>query len=112
MSEPKQTPPPGRQVRIEIDDDVADGIYANIALITSNNAEFIVDFARFLPGNSRGKVVSRMVMSPIHAKSLLMSLQDAIGHFEKKFGAITADQPNKNIGFHINRGEDQQDAGD
>ena len=110
MADKQKMAPPGRQVRIEIDDAVADGIYANISLISTNNAEFILDFARFLPGNSRGKVVSRMVMSPVHAKALLASLEDAVGRYEKKFGDISSEQPNKNIGFHINRDEDRPDA--
>jgi hypothetical protein len=94
---------PGRQVRIEIDDAVADGAYANIAFISSNNAEFILDFARFLPGNTRGKVISRVVLNPIHAKSIMKSLNEAVDQYEKKFGAIDAEPSNKNIGFQINR---------
>jgi len=62
--EPKKPQPPERQVRIEIDNAVADGVYANLAFIASNNSEFIFDFARFLPGNTRGKVVSRIVLAP------------------------------------------------
>ena len=94
----------GRQVRIEIDDAVADGIYANLAFIASNNSEFIFDFARFLPGNSRGKIVSRVVLGPIHAKAFHKSLSDAVERFEKKFGTITPDAADKNIGFQINPG--------
>jgi len=100
---------PARQVRIEIDNAVADGTYANIAFIASNNSEFILDFARFLPGNTRGKVVTRVVLHPIHAKSLLKSLGEAVDQYEKKFGSITTESMNKNIGFQINR-SDQPEA--
>ena len=93
---------PEHQIRIEIDDTVADGIYANLAFIASNNSEFILDFARFLPGNSRGKVMSRIVVGPIHAKAFLKSLTDAVEQYEKKFGAIELDTGNKSIGFQIN----------
>ncbi len=90
------------QVRIEIDDTVADGTYANLAFISSNNSEFILDFARFLPGNTRGKVVSRIVFSPIHAKAFLKSLNESVEKYEKKYGQITAETSNKNIGFNVN----------
>ena len=94
-----------RQVRIEIDDTVADGIYANLVFIASNNSEFIFDFARFLPGNTRGKIVSRVILGPIHAKAFHKSLTEAIGRFEKKFGTISPDASDKNIGFQINTGQ-------
>ncbi len=90
------------QVRIEIDNDVADGVYANLAFIASNNAEFIVDFARYLPGNTRGKVVSRVVLGPMHAKGLLTSLGEAVERYEKKFGTISPEHGNTNIGFKMN----------
>jgi hypothetical protein len=103
---PEKEQQPNRQVPIEIDNPTADGIYANIAFISSNNAEFIIDFARFLPGNTRGKVMSRIVLNPIHAKSLAKLLNDAVAQFEKKHGAIsTGDAINKNIGFQIGQAE-------
>lgn len=100
--DPKGRP---RQVRIEINDDVADGVYSNLAFITANKSEIILDFARFLPGNTRGRIVSRMVMSPTNAKGLLVSLTEAVEKFEKQFGKIEADRDDKNIGFQINRAE-------
>ncbi|MFC1528902.1 DUF3467 domain-containing protein [Candidatus Latescibacterota bacterium] len=99
-----------RQVRIEIDDAVADGIYANLAFIASNNSEFILDFARFLPGNSRGKIVSRVILGPIQAKVFHKSLTEAIERFEKKFGTISPDALDKNIGFQINPGQTEGDS--
>jgi hypothetical protein len=90
-----------QQVRLEIDNDVADGIYANLAFITNNNAEFIIDFARFLPGNTRGKVVSRVVLGPINAKGLLKTLEGSVKQYEDKYGDITPEQMHKNIGFQV-----------
>lgn len=90
------------QVRIEIQDAVADGVYANLSFITTNNSEFILDFARFLPGNSRGRVVTRVVLSSIHAKAFLKSLNEAVENHEKNHGTITPDNPPKNIGFKLN----------
>lgn len=98
-----------RQVRIEIKDDIADGTYANISFIASNTAEFILDFARFLPGNSRGKVVSRVVMSPIHAKAFLKSITEAVERYEKQHGTISAESVNKNIGFAIDHDKGKED---
>jgi hypothetical protein len=95
------------QVRIEISDDIADGIYTNIAFIATNNSEFILDFARFLPGNTRGKVVSRIVMNPINAKGFLKSLSEAVERFEKQFGTISSESSTKNIGFTINTGKEE-----
>ena len=80
-----------RQVRIEIDDAVADGTYANLAFISSNNSEFILDFARFLPGNTRGKVISRVIFGPIQAKAFLKSLDESerqIARIEKKLNEL------------------------
>jgi len=89
------------QVRIEIDDAVADGVYANLAFIASNNSEFIFDFARYLPGNTRGKVAARVILGPINAKAFLKSLTDAVKTYEEKLGVISPEQSHKNIGFKV-----------
>lgn len=106
MQEQKQKPG-ARQVRIEISDEVADGIYSNMAFIAHNNSEFILDFARYMPGSSKGKVASRVVMGPVHAKALLKSLADAVERFEKSFGAITPDGIDKNVGFTFSAGSEK-----
>ncbi len=102
MSKQPDTQHQPHQVRIEIDDAVADGTYANLTFISSNNSEFILDFARFLPGNTRGKVISRVIFGPIQAKAFLKSLNDSVINFEKKYGPIKSDKSDKNIGFQIN----------
>lgn len=110
MSKPPEDRPQQHQIRIEIDDAVADGIYANLAFITSNHSEFILDFARFLPGNTRGKVAARIIFSPVHAKTFLKSFTDAVDNYEKKFGQIKTDVPDKSIGFQINSDETLRDG--
>ena len=110
MSNPPENRGKHHQVRIEIDDAVADGMYANLAFISSNNSEFILDFARFLPGNTRGKVASRVIFGPIHAKTFLKSLTESVENYEKKFGPIKVETADKNIGFHINQGENQKNV--
>ncbi|MFA6470710.1 MAG: DUF3467 domain-containing protein [Candidatus Latescibacterota bacterium] len=102
MSKPPEMVSQEHQVRIEIQDAVADGTYANLSFITTNNSEFILDFARFLPGNTRGKVVARVVLGPIHAKAFSKSLAEAVENHEKNHGTITPDNPPKNIGFKLN----------
>ncbi len=107
MSEKSENKPQEMQIRIEINDAVADGIYANLSFISSNHSEFIFDFARFLPGNTRGKVLSRVVLHPVQAKAFLKSLSEAMEKFEASFGPVSPDNPHKNIGFRIN-----QESGD
>ncbi len=102
---PDAQPQKEQQIRVEIGDDIADGLYANIAFIAHNNAEFVLDFARFLPGNTRAKVMSRVVMGPTHAKLFLKSLEIALEQYEKKFGAISPEPAHKNIGFQVKREE-------
>ncbi len=100
MAEQKKKPEQ-RQIKIEIDNEVADGTYANLSMIASNNSEFIFDFARFLPGNTRGKVVSRVVLHPVQAKAFLRSLNEAVDRFEASFGAITPEPAHKDLGFSM-----------
>lgn len=90
-----------RQINIEIDDTVADGNYSNISFIATNNSEFVFDFGRYLPGRSKGKIVTRVVMNPIQAKSFMKSLNEAVDRFEKNSGPIDHEPSNKNIGFKI-----------
>lgn len=85
MADPKK---PGNQIDIELTEDVADGIYANLAIISHSHSEFIVDFVRMLPGVPKAKVKSRIILSPSHAKRLMVALKDNIDKFENNFGTI------------------------
>lgn len=78
----------GNQIDIELSEDVADGIYSNLAIISHSNSEFVVDFIRLLPGVPKAKVKSRILLSPQHAKRLQMALSDNIQKFEASFGEI------------------------
>ena len=77
-----------KQLKIEIDESVGQGEYVNFAIVTHSAAEFVLDFIRILPGLNKSKVKSRIVISPMHAKTFLKALQDNIGKYEKKFGEI------------------------
>ncbi len=77
-----------RQLQIELPPDVAEGIYANFAMLTHSPSEFVIDFARMVPGAPKAKVQSRVIMTPMNAKMLLKALEENIGKFEKQFGEI------------------------
>ena len=77
-----------QQINIELGEDVAKGIYTNMAIISHSPDEFIIDFTRILPGVPKAKVLSRVVMTPQRAKLLLRSLQDNIQKFENRHGEI------------------------
>ena len=77
-----------KQIKIQIDEAVGQGEYANFAIVTHSAAEFIMDFVRILPGMQKSKVKSRVIISPIHTKTFLLALQDNIKKYEKKFGEI------------------------
>lgn len=76
------------QINIELTDEVAQGIYSNLAIISHSSAEFVMDFVRVLPGMPKAQVKSRVVMAPEHAKRLMMALQDNIQRYEMQFGKI------------------------
>ncbi|MFM8977085.1 MAG: DUF3467 domain-containing protein, partial [Bacteroidota bacterium] len=69
---------PENQINIELDEQTAEGVYSNLAIITHSNAEFVVDFVRVMPGLPKAKVKSRIVLTPQHAKRLLHALADNI----------------------------------
>lgn len=87
MSE-KKMPPGGQQINIELGEDVADGTYSNLVIITHSNTEFVLDFLRLMPGVPKARVKSRIVMTPQHAKRLLRALNENISKFEEKHGPI------------------------
>lgn len=76
------------QLQIELSPEVAEGIYANLAIITHSSAEVVLDFIRVLPGVPKANVKSRIVLAPEHAKRLLLALQDNVMKYEKAFGPI------------------------
>ena len=76
------------QIKIELDDSIGQGEYVNLAIVTHSPAEFVMDYIRVLPGMTKSKVKSRIIMAPMHAKTLMLALQDNITKFEKKFGGI------------------------
>jgi hypothetical protein len=78
----------GQQINIELDADVAQGIYSNLAIINHSASEFVVDFVSIMPGVPKSKVKSRIILTPQHAKRLLKALADNVNRFEKAHGEI------------------------
>lgn len=76
------------QLNIEISEEVGQGIYSNLAVITHSPSEFVVDFVRVMPGIPKASVKSRIVLTPEHAKRLMLALQDNISKFESVNGKI------------------------
>jgi hypothetical protein len=76
------------KINIDLSEDVAEGIYSNLAIITHSHAEFIVDFVKMLPGIPKAKVKSRIILTPEHAKRLTKALNDNIRKFESMHGPI------------------------
>ena len=76
------------QINIELDEEVAQGKYSNLAIITHSSSEFVVDFVRVMPGVPKAKVNSRIILTPEHAKRLMLALQDNIKKFESMHGPI------------------------
>ncbi len=87
MSEEKKEPVPN-QINIELSEEIAEGTYANLAMIAHSNSEFVIDFIRLMPGVPKAKVKSRIIITPEHAKRLLMALKDNIKKYEESFGSI------------------------
>lgn len=94
MAEDKNQP---NQLNIELPEDIAEGIYANLAIISHSHSEFVVDFIRMMPNVPKAKVKARIVLTPQHAKRLMRALADNIKKFEGQFGAI--DESDQNVSF-------------
>ena len=90
MDDNKQKP---QQLNIELSEEVAQGVYSNLAVITHSSSEFVVDFVRVMPGVPKANVKSRIILTPEHAKRLLMALQDNIKKYETIHGPIKNIKP-------------------
>jgi hypothetical protein len=83
-------------IQIELTDEVAQGIYSNLAVIAHSSSEFVIDFVSLLPGTPKAKVKSRIVLTPEHAKRLTHALIDNVNKYESQFGEIRLQQPGFN----------------
>jgi len=76
------------QLNIEISEEVAEGNYANLAIITHSHSEFVIDFVNVMPGTPKSKVKSRIILTPQHAKRLMKALTENIARYESVNGSI------------------------
>jgi hypothetical protein len=91
---------PEQQLNIELSEEMADGQYANLAVITHSFAEFVIDFVNVMPNVPKAKVKSRIIMTPHHAKRLMRALVDNVKRFESAHGVIK-DQEQVNLPFNF-----------
>lgn len=83
------------QLNIELSEEVAEGTYSNLAIITHSNSEFVIDFIKIMPGVPKARVKSRIVLTPQHAKRLMKALKENVAKFEQANGPIKdTEQPN------------------
>lgn len=85
MAEQQQQP---NQLNIEISEEVAEGNYANLAIITHSHAEFVIDFVNVMPGTPKSRVKSRIILTPQHAKRFMKALSENVSRFETANGTI------------------------
>ena len=89
------------QLNIELTEEIADGIYSNLAIITHSTSEFVIDFVKVMPGVPKAKVKARILLTPQHAKRLMSALAENIQKYEAVHGAI---KQTESIGLPMNFG--------
>jgi len=83
-----------QQINIELTEEMAEGIYSNLAIINHSASEFVIDYVCIMPGAPKAKVKSRIVLTPQHAKRLVKALAENVHRFEMSHGEIKdSEQP-------------------
>ncbi|MEM0939255.1 MAG: DUF3467 domain-containing protein [Bacteroidota bacterium] len=106
-SSKKEEKKSNNQINIELSEEIAEGVYSNLAMIAHSSSEFVIDFIRLMPGVPKAKVKSRIVITPEHAKRLLTALEDNINKYESTFGEVkqTGEVPKFPLNFGGTMGE-------
>ena len=98
-----------KNINVELREQEAEGIYANLALITHSASEFIIDFARLMPGSPKARIHSRIVMTPQNFKNLHRAIAENITKYESQYGTIPMHgQGIGSINFEEPVGEDEK----
>lgn len=84
----QQPPTPPREINIDLPEDIADGTYANLSIISHSDGEFVLDFVRLVPNVPKAKVKSRVILSPPQTKRLLQALGENVRRYEQTHGPI------------------------
>jgi hypothetical protein len=79
------------KLQIDLDENIAQGVYSNFAVVNHSDADFVIDFIYLQPMQPKAKVRSRIITTPKHAKKLMAALVENIDRYEKKFGSIPSD---------------------
>ena len=85
------------KLNIELSNEVAQGSYSNLAIVTHSPNEFVIDFVKMLPGMPKAQVSNRIIMTPGNLKRLIHALQDNVNKYENEFGTIELNEPINNI---------------
>jgi len=93
MTETEPAKKPQVQLHIQLDDDIAQGMYANLAMVNHTETEFVLDFVYVQPQQPRAKVRARIISSPRHTKRLLLALKDNLEKYEQKYGVLEVSGP-------------------
>lgn len=98
--EQHQIPGQDGNLNVELSEEIAEGIYSNLAIINHSPSEFVLDFIKIMPGVPKARVKSRIVLTPQHAKRFLRAMSENIARYEKQHGAIQdVEQPNIPLNF-------------
>lgn len=92
------------QIQIELKEEIAQGTYSNLAIITHSSSEFVLDFVRVVPGVPKAEVKSRVILTPEHAKRLLKALEDNVEKYEKVHGPVKNIEPHSGGAMPMNFG--------
>jgi hypothetical protein len=92
------------QINIELKEEIAQGTYSNLAIITHSSSEFVIDFVRIMPGMPKANVQSRIILTPEHAKRLLLALKDNISKYEAVHGPIKDMEGGNGVHLPLNFG--------
>lgn len=87
----------GQQLNIDLSEEIAEGHYSNLAVITHSNSEFVVDFVQIMPGVPKAKVKSRILLTPQHAKRLMNALNENLKKYEAQHGEVKDEKGNQGV---------------
>ena len=82
-----------QQLQIQLDDEMSQGVYANMAMVNHTETEFTLDFIYVQPHQPKAKVRSRIITNPKHMKRLLNAIQENVQKYEGRFGTIDVSGP-------------------
>ncbi len=100
MADENQQMPKEGQVNVELSEEIAEGIYSNLAIINHSSSEFVLDFIKIMPGVPKARVKSRIVLTPQHAKRFLRAMKENVSRFEAQHGEIKdIEQPQIPLNF-------------